>query len=348
MKRLRTNYVSHRGLQPHLGWIGNLRKRRRNYSGIAYSRLNTAIAFVLVVAFFSIFSPNHLFIDPRNLTSMAKLIPDLGVVTLGVGILLIAGEFDLSVSSVLPLCSFLFTQYLIAGIQPVPAFLFTLPAGAALGFINGIIVVNSGLPSFIITLSTMMFWKGVLFSISKMMPISIIQYVPSNSLFSKVLIGELGPIPVQILWLLAIALILGLFLRRNKIGNWIYAIGSNQQAARAMGIYIGIVKTGLYMLIGVLCAFASVMQASRLGSFAATQGVGFELQAIAAVVVGGTSLRGGVGSMWSILLGLLIVKTLETGLILMRIPVFGVDAFIGVAVILFVILNDFMNRRSEG
>lgn len=113
-----------------------------------------------------------------------------------------------------------------------------------------------------------------------------------------------------------------------------------------MGVNVGLVKIALYMLIGLLCAFVSVMQATRLVSFAATQGVGFELKAIAAVVVGGTSLRGGVGSMWSIFLGLLIVKTLETGLILMRVPVFGVDAFIGMAVILFVILNDFLNRRT--
>ena len=308
--------------------------------------INTAIAFVGVVAVFSIFTPGHLFIDPRNLASMAKLTPDLGLVALGVGILMIAGEFDLSVSSVLPLCSFVFVRYLMAGMHPLLALFLIFPIGLAAGFLNGILVSKTGLPSFIITLSTMLFWKGFLFGLSRMMPISINRYLNEYPRFQAALIGTVGPVPVQIIWLLGIAVFLGIILRKHRFGNWIYAVGSNQQAARAMGINITLVKTSLYMIVGVLCAFSSVIQATRLGSFAATQAVGYELKAIAAVVVGGTSLRGGVGSMWGIFLGIFIVKTLETGLILMRVPVFGVEAFIGIAVILFVILNEYLNRRN--
>ncbi|TFG63261.1 MAG: ABC transporter permease [Spirochaetales bacterium] len=312
----------------------------------SFNELNTIITFVVVVVIFSVFTPNHLFIDARNLASMAKLIPDIGIVALGVGILMVAGEFDLSVSSVLPLCSFVFVKFLETGMYPVLALLLTLPVGAALGFINGMIMVKTGLPSFIITLSTMLFIKGLLFSVSKMMPISLFKYLPSSASFTLALTGTIGRFPVQFIWLLGIAIVLGVILRRNKFGNWIYATGSNQEAARAMGVNIGLVKISLYMLIGVLCAFAGIMQATRLGSFAATQGVGFELQAIAAVVVGGTSLRGGIGSVWGMFLGLFIIKTIETGLILMRVPVFGVETFIGIAVILFVIINETLNRRS--
>jgi simple sugar transport system permease protein len=318
-----------------------LRAKYRSLQGV-----NTAVTFVAVVTSFAIFTPGHLFINPRNLASMAKLIPDLGMVALGVGILMIAGEFDLSVSSVLPFCSFIFALLLSNGMLPLPALLLTIPVGAVFGSINGMFVVKTGLPSFIITLSTMMFLKGLLFGLSRLMPISLNRYLDPEMPFVRALTGSIGPFPVQFVWLLGIAILLGFILRRNKFGNWVYAVGSNQEAARAMGVNIGLVKIALYVLIGVLCAFVSVMQATRLGSFAATQGVGFELKAIAAVVVGGTSLRGGVGSMWSIFLGLLIVKTLETGLILMRVPVFGVEAFLGIAVILFVILNDILNRRS--
>ena len=102
------------------------------------------------------------------------------------------------------------------------------------------------------------------------------------------------------------------------------------------------------MIIGVLCAWAAVMQSVRLGSFAATQGIGFELRAIAAVVVGGTSLRGGVGSMLGIALGVFIIQIIENGLILMQVPVFGVETFIGIAVILFVILNNLTNQQFAG
>lgn len=258
---------------------------------------------------------------------------------------MICGEFDLSIASLIPFSSYIFTLFVMAELNPFLAFALLLPIGAVFGLLNGLIVVNTGLPSFIITLSTMMFWRGLLYGVSRMMPLSILSYVPSNSAFAKVLTGEAGPIPVQVLWFVGFAVILGLLLHRNKFGNWVYATGSNQEAARAMGVNIAFVKIACYMIIGLLCAFVSVMQSVRLGSFAATQGIGFELKAIAAVVVGGTSLRGGVGRMLGIFLGVFIIQIVENGLILMQVPVFGVEAFIGIAVVVFVIINNLVNRR---
>jgi simple sugar transport system permease protein len=190
----------------------------------------------------------------------------------------------------------------------------------------------------------MLFWKGLLFGLSRMMPISILKYV-SDTPIEKILTGQIGPVPIQIIWFGIFAVILGLLLHQTKFGNWIYATGSNQEAARAMGINVRMVKTVCYMIIGVLCAWAAVMQAVRLGSFAATQGIGFELKTIAAVVVGGTALTGGVGSMLGIVLGIFIIRIVENGLILLKAPVFGVEMFIGVAVVIFVLLNSFVNRR---
>jgi simple sugar transport system permease protein len=228
--------------------------------------------------------------------------------------------------------------------DPLLAFIIILPVGASFGLINGLLVVSTGLPSFIITLSTMLFWKGLLLGLSQLRPISILRYI-SDSSIKSVLTGQVGPIPVQIIWFLIIAVILGLMLHQTKFGNWIYATGSNQEAARAMGINIRMVKTICYMIIGVLCAWTAVMQVVRLGSFFATQGIGFELKTIAAVVVGGVSLRGGVGSMLGIALGIFIIRIVENGLILLRVPVFGVELFIGIAVIIFVLLNTYVNRR---
>jgi len=275
---------------------------------------------------------------------MAKLTPDIGVVALGIGILMIAGEFDLSIASIIPFCSYIFTQLIMSGIEPVLAFILVFPIGATFGLINGLLVVSTGLPSFIITLSTMLFWKGLLFGLSHQMPISILKYV-SDSSIEKILVGQVGPFPVQILWFLLFAVVLGLMLHQSKFGNWIYATGSNQEAARAMGISVRTVKTVCYMIIGVLCAWVAVMQSVRLGSFAATQGIGFELKTIAAVVVGGVALTGGVGSMLGIVLGIFIIRIVENGLILLQVPVFGVELFIGVAVVVFVLLNGFVNRR---
>lgn len=306
--------------------------------------LNTALTFIITFLIFSIFTPDHLFLDPRNLASMAKLTPDIGIVALGIGILMIAGEFDLSIASIIPFCSYIYTQFIMNGMDPLLAFILVFPIGATFGLINGLLVVSTGLPSFIITLSTMLFWKGLLFGLSRMMPISILKYV-SDTPIEKILTGQIGPVPIQIIWFGIFAVILGLLLHQTKFGNWIYATGSNQEAARAMGINVRMVKTVCYMIIGVLCAWAAVMQAVRLGSFAATQGIGFELKTIAAVVVGGTALTGGVGSMLGIVLGIFIIRIVENGLILLKAPVFGVEMFIGVAVVIFVLLNTFVNRR---
>jgi len=334
---------------PPSGYLTAIRQeremQRRTAQTVSLGGFSTPLVFIVTIAVFWAFSPGHRFLDPHNVAAIAKLTPDLGVVSLGIGILMVCGEFDLSIASVLPTCSYIFTQLLIAGVDPFVAFVLLLPTGAAFGMINGFLVVRTGLPSFIITLSTMLFWRGVLYVVSGLMPISILPYVPTDSPFAHMLTGQIGPIPVQLLWFLGIAIVLGVVLHFGRFGNWIYATGSNQDAARAMGVDVWLVKIVCYMIVGTLCAFAAMMQATRLGSFAATQGIGFELKAIAAVVVGGTSLRGGVGNMVGIALGVFIIQIIENGLILLQVPVFGVNTFIGLAVILFVIINNLANRQ---
>jgi simple sugar transport system permease protein len=318
----------------------------RNF--LRYRAANTFLVFIGLVMFFSLLTHNYLFVDRRNLAALGKLFPDLGVVALGVGVLMICGEFDLSVSSVLPFCSYVFVRLLYRGFAPFWAFWAALGVGALLGLLNGLITVKTKMPSFITTLGTMMFWRGVLYIWSKMMPAGIRNLVPSGSLFERTFAGTVGSFfPVQALWFALFAVILGILLHYHRFGNWIYATGDNRDAARAMGINTDLVKTVCFMIVGVLCGFSACMQAVRIGSFAATQGIGFELRAIAACVVGGTSLRGGVGSMPGIVLGALTIPILDNGLILLRVPVFGISAFIGIATILFVVLNSYVERKTR-
>ncbi|WP_438315984.1 ABC transporter permease [Candidatus Caldatribacterium sp. SIUC1] len=318
----------------------------RNF--LRYRAANTFLVFIGLVMLFSLLTPNYLFVDRRNLAALGKLFPDLGVVALGVGVLMICGEFDLSVSSVLPFCSYVFVRLLYRGIAPFWAFWAALGVGALLGLLNGLITVKTKMPSFITTLGTMMFWRGVLYIWSKMMPAGIRNLVPSGSPFERTFAGTVGSFfPVQALWFTIFAVFLGILLHYHRFGNWIYATGDNRDAARAMGINTDLVKTICFMIVGVLCGFSACMQAVRIGSFAATQGIGFELRAIAACVVGGTSLRGGVGSMPGIVLGALTIPILDNGLILLRVPVFGISAFIGIATILFVVLNSYVERKTR-
>ncbi|BER92635.1 ABC transporter permease [Thermatribacter velox] len=310
--------------------------------------LNTFLVLAGLIIIFALFSPRHVFLHPRNIAALGKLFPDLGIVALGVGMLMICGEFDLSIGSVLPFCAYIFARSLYAGFTPFVGFVFAVLTGAAMGWLNGFITVKTRMPSFITTLGTLMFWRGVLYVWSKMMPLGIRQYVPPESSFGKILTASLpGRLPVQSLWFSLFAVVLGIILHYHRFGNWVYATGDNKDAARAMGINTDMVKVICFIIVGILCGFSACMQSVRIGSFAATQGIGFELRAITACVVGGTSLRGGIGSMPGIILGSLAIPIIDNGLVLLRVPVFGITAFIGMATILFVLLNSYIERKMR-
>jgi len=315
---------------------------------LTFRSSNTLWVFIALVVVFSLFTPNRIFINVRNISAIGKLFPDLGIITLGVGMLMVCGEFDLSVAAVLPFCSYVFARLLFIGTSPLISFIVAIITGMALGYLNGFITVKTRMPSFITTLGTLWFWRGILYVWSKMMPMSIRTYVPNNTPFQLAMAGNLTPFfPIQVLWFLIFAVILGIILHYHRFGNWVFATGDNRDAARAMGIKTDMVKIVCYVIVGALCGFCACMQAVRLGSFAATQGVNFEFKAVAACVVGGTSLRGGIGSMLGIVLGALIIPIIDNGLILMRVPVFAISAFIGLATILFVLLNTYIERKMR-
>jgi simple sugar transport system permease protein len=300
----------------------------------------TLVVFVALLIFFGISSADRSFFKVANLTAIARLAPDLGVVALGVGLLMIAGEFDLSVASTIPLSSFVFVKLLSWGTPLIFCLFITFFAGMLVGYLNGKMVTTTKLPSFIITLGTMLFWRGLVFAASRMMPIGIRAWLDFGSWLEKMFVGSVfGVVPVQILWFLFFAIVLGLFLHLHKFGNWVYVTGDNVTAARAMGVNTDGIKITCYVIVGFLCAFMGMMQNIRIESFAANQGVGFELKGIASAVVGGTALTGGIGSIPGIVLGTLTIQIIENGLILMGAPAFGISAFIGAAIIIFAVLN---------
>jgi len=314
---------------------------------LAYKASFTLIVFIILLLIFTLFTPNHIFVKSDNLGALGKLMPDLGIIAIGVGILMISGEFDLSVASIIPTSSYIFVKCLEWGFPLTVIPFITLLVGAVIGFSNGILVVHGKLPSFIATLGTMLFWRGILYVSCKMMPIGIRAYLESGSWLEKILVGHIGKgFPVQIVWFAGLSILLGFFLHFHRFGNWVFVTGDNPTAARAMGINTGRIKITCFIVVGLLCSFMSMVQALRIESFAATQGIGFELKAIASAVVGGTSLAGGIGSMLGIVLGTLTIQILENGLILMGAPVFGINAFIGVGIILFAVLNVYITRYS--
>ncbi len=307
----------------------------------------TIIMFVGLCLVFTSLTRDHIFVSSSNLISLAKLTPDLGILSLAIGMLMICGEFDVSIPSIVAMSSYMFVNFLIWGVPVALSGLLTLVVGALMGLMNGILVVKSRIPSFIATLGTQLFWKGILFATSQMMPIGLRAYLPAGTFFENMLVGRIGDfLPVQILWFIGLAVVLSLLVHRHRFGSWIFATGDSKMAARAMGINTDMVKTVCYILVGMICSLMAVMQALRIESFAATQGIGMDLRAIASSVVGGVALTGGIGAIPGVFLGTLTIQVLENGLILLGAPVFGINAFIGAGVILFVILNVGIERMS--
>jgi simple sugar transport system permease protein len=180
-----------------------------------------------------------------------------------------------------------------------------------------------------------------------MMPIGIRSWLPAGSWLENALVGVLGGVfPVQALWFLGFALILAGILHYTKYGNWIFATGDSETAARAMGINTDGVKVAAFVCVGLLCAVIGLMQCLRIESFSPNQGVGFELKAIASAVVGGVALTGGIGSVLGIVIGTLTIQIIESGMILLGLPAFGIGTFIGAVVILFAVLNKYISRWS--
>ena len=268
-----------------------------------------AVLLVLVVGA-AILTPQHTFIGAANLKLLSSQAPEFGIVALGVGVLMVAGEFDLSVGAVLTFCSFVFAWLLALPVNPFVAAGITLACGAAIGMINGLITVKAKVVSFIATLGAMLSYRGLVQILSggKMRTVALDQ----EPVFVQLLTGRLGGIvPVQVLWFILFAVILFFVLNRGRLGNWIYATGDNAMAARAMAVDTDLVKIVCFVIVGSLVAFASVLQTVRVTTFNTHMATGWELQAVAAAVVGGTSLLGGRGSMVGVFLGAVIIMVID-------------------------------------
>lgn len=308
----------------------------------------TLLVFIVLLVIFQVFTPNHTFFQRANLYSLARLAPDLGIVALGVGVLMICGEFDLSIASTIPMSAFVFVKLLGYGVPLWLNLIVTLGVGVVVGLGNGFLVTRTRLPSFILTLGTLLFWRGLLYASSLMMPIGIRAWLKKGSWLENLFAVVIGGVfPVQAVWFVGFAVLLGVILHFTQFGNWIFVTGDNETAARAMGISTNRVKIIAYVGVGVLCSVVGLMQCLRIESFTANQGVGFELKAIAAAVVGGTSLAGGIGSVLGIAIGTVTIQIIESGMILLGLPAFGIGTFIGAVVIMFAVLNKYISRWSS-
>jgi simple sugar transport system permease protein len=300
---------------------------------------------IITIALFSIFAiVNNKFLTWENLSIIIKVIPELGIVAIGMTMLIISGEFDLSVGSTFSFAPFVMAALTErAGFNPGFALFVGILVGIGIGFINGIITTKVGIPSFITTLGTMMAWRGGVLLASAGFPQAYQRDLPVARIFA----ARIGEFPVQFIWFIALAVIMWIILENTRFGNWVYVTGGNRNAAVALGIPVDRVKIINFMLVGGLAALAGSIQVFRMGSAYSNAGIGMELQAIGATVIGGTMLTGGSGTIIVTVMGTIIIFAVENIIVLSGAPAFWFRTFVGVIVIVAVSAHILIQGKKE-
>jgi ribose transport system permease protein len=275
----------------------------------------TVIATLLFILFSA--EANN-FLTLGNLFDIARGTAFIGIVSVAWTYLLIAGELDLSVGATYGLGTILMAWVIEAGLNPWIAAVVILGFGILVGLINGLITVYIGVRAFVVTLGMLSVLRGAGLAISGNFPIAY----PSglHSSLYPVGGGEIATIPVQAIWFLGVSVVGAVVLSQTKFGYWVYATGGNESAASEMGIPTKRIKLITFILVGFSCALIAVLQGAWLRSASPGTGIGFELQVIGAVLIGGASLAGGEGNIYGTLIGATILGMVTDGLVLFGLP----------------------------
>ena len=317
--------------------------------GLLIGRPETGALFGAVVMFviFAFIAPSSdTFTTRTSLASLASITAELGIVAMGVTVLMIAGHFDLSVGSVLGFSSVI-APYLILNydMNPFVAMLFALGVAISIGLINGLLVVGTRIPSFIVTLGTLLIWRSVLLRITEGFPVPVDKDTFVFKLFSfRIDDGFFRGYQVSFLWFIGVLVLLSFVLLRTRFGNWIFASGGNERSARSMGVPVDRVWIILFVITALCAALAGLIQVGRFNTVEALRGQGLELQAIAAAVVGGARLNGGYGSVLGAALGAAMIAMIQQGLVLSGIASYWLQFAVGTLIIVAVIANQQLGR----
>ncbi len=270
------------------------------------------------------------FLTVSNLTNVARQVSINGILAVGVTFVLLTGGVDLSLGSVVALSGVVCATFAHPSADGHPLF-FPVAAGlltgAACGLVNGGLVTKGNVAPFIVTLGMMTVARGLALIVSGGRPVA------DMSERLTALAGDFGGVPIPLLFFVAVALAAWAFLRRFRLGRHVYAVGGNEQAARAAGISVGRVKLFVYVLCGLMAGLAGVVLAARITTGQPNAGVAYELDAIAAVVIGGTSLSGGIGSVAGTVLGVILIGVINNGLDLMSVSSYYQQVVKGVIIV---------------
>jgi inositol transport system permease protein len=272
------------------------------------------IIFVLVILAAALSITTESFGTLSNLTNVARQISINGILAVGVTFVLLTAGVDLSLGSVVALSGVVCAMFAHPGQYPVIVpILLGIATGGACGLFNGLLVTRGGVAPFIVTLGMMTAARGLALILSEGKPVANMSSTLTD------LAGDVAGIPIAVIGFTVVALAASLFLKHFRLGRHIYAVGGNENAARVAGISVTRVKLFAYTLCGLLTGLAGVVLAARITTGQPNAGMAYELDAIAAVVIGGTSLAGGVGTILGTLLGVLLIGIINNGLDLLMV-----------------------------
>ena len=296
--------------------------------------------FVLFFLLFTVISPG--FGSSRVFSVILLHGAELGIIAIGPTLLIISGEMDLSVASVYAFSIFVIFTFANWGFPLVVCFLLALAYGALAGLINGILTLKFRIASFITTFGTLVFWRTALAGLTGG---DATYFRGDNTVIVNLFGGNFGIIPKQFLWFLVFAVTFSLILNRSKLGNHIMATGGNAKTAAAMGVNTYRTKLICFVISSTLAAFSGAMLTARINYIDPIIGLGLEFEAVAAAVIGGTLLTGGIGSITATSIGAFLLKQIQHGVAMYGVKVEYYRVVIGVLLVLAAIVNTQMTRR---
>ncbi|WP_430312637.1 ribose ABC transporter permease [Rummeliibacillus pycnus] len=297
-------------------------------------KLGPLLGLLLIIIIISIMSPS--FLTATNIFNVLRQVSISALIAFGMTFVILTGGIDLSVGSTLALTGAISAGMLASGMDPILAMLIGLALGAVLGAVNGVIIAKGKVAPFIATLATMTIYRGITLVYTDGKPVSGLGDSMVFQMFGK---GYFLGIPVPVITMIVAFFVLYFILRKTTFGRRVYAIGGNEEASRLSGINVDRITIAVYSLTGMLAALSALILTSRLNSAQPTAGESYELDAIAAVVLGGTSLTGGRGWIFGTLVGALIIGVLNNGLNLIGVSSFFQQVVKGVVILIAVLLD---------
>ena len=305
---------------------------------------------LLVVELVVFWAINPDFFSPQNISNILAFTVELGLIALAMTLLMTSGEFDLSVGSLFGFSPVLMWTLYNSGVTSLEVgLLIALIVAALIGLVNGWFVTQLKIPSFLVTLGMLLVVRGTALFITDGFPQRT--WSAEGSWLANILVGDfyVGPFRIyaSLFWFIGAAIILGYVLTQSRTGNWIQAAGGNPNAARARGVNVNRVKVGLFILSAVMASLAGVISSLRTSAANPNSGTGYELEVIAMVVIGGTALTGGRGTIIGTVLGILILRVMRNGIVLIGVPGLAYNIFIGAIILGMMALHSWLERRHQ-